>query len=228
VPDVLLLEASARRTLDAGERGYRFAMEAVEVFADVACPFTHASLRRFVAVRDDLGRDGPLLRVRAWPLEFVNGEGLAGSSLDPKIEALQDGPAPDLFRAFDPDTFPTTSLPALVVEAAAYRAGDAVGEAFGLAVRTALFEEGADVSDPEVLDQLRQAHGVPLPTPDDERQVRADYEDGRRRGVKGSPHFFTSESDFFCPSVEIRHDDGGIQVSFDSEGFSAFTAAVFG
>ena len=47
---------------------------AIEVFAELSCPFTHLSLRRIVARREDLGRSGPRLRVRPWPLELVNGE----------------------------------------------------------------------------------------------------------------------------------------------------------
>jgi len=44
----------------------------IEVFADVACPFTHVGLKSFVARRAGLGRDDVILRVRAWPLEIVN------------------------------------------------------------------------------------------------------------------------------------------------------------
>jgi hypothetical protein len=45
----------------------------VEVFADVSCPFAHVGLRRLVEQRDKLARDDIVLRVRAWPLELVNG-----------------------------------------------------------------------------------------------------------------------------------------------------------
>ena len=51
-------------------------MPVIEVFADVACPFTHIGLRRLVEQRAALGRDDVTLLVRAWPLELVNGKPL--------------------------------------------------------------------------------------------------------------------------------------------------------
>ena len=49
----------------------------IEVFADVACPFTHVGLRRFVERRAERGDPEPVhLRVRSWPLEVVNGQPL--------------------------------------------------------------------------------------------------------------------------------------------------------
>ena len=200
----------------------------IEVFADVACPFTHVAVHRFMAVREELGRSTPRLRIRAWPLELVNGEPLQGAPLIPKVAALREQVSPDLFTGFAPDAFPSTTLPVLAAELSAARVSLEVGEAFSLAVRDALFEGGEDVSDPVVLDALRDAHGVPAPTPEDEAQVRRDHEEGQRRGVQGSPHFFVpGGEDFFCPSLDIEHPDGGIDVDFDAEGLTAFTATVF-
>jgi hypothetical protein len=59
------------------------------------------------------------------------------------------------------------------------------------------------------------------------RRAGADFADGRRRGVEGSPHFFTSDGSFFCPSLEIEHDDEGYSVTFDATGFQRFVATVF-
>jgi predicted DsbA family dithiol-disulfide isomerase len=202
-------------------------MKVIEVFADVACPFTHAGLCRFRAHRQQRGRVEPLLRVRAWPLELVNGEPLNGRAMTPKIEGLRVDVATDLFRGFDEDRFPATTLPAMAAEAAAYRGGIESGERFSFAVRAALFEEGLDVSDPDVLRGLRDAHGVPDPTDADRTAVTDDLADGRRRGVTGSPHFFTAGGDFFCPSIHIEHDAAGYEVSFDSSGFQRFISAAF-
>jgi predicted DsbA family dithiol-disulfide isomerase len=198
----------------------------VEVFADVACPFTHVGLRRITAHRD-ANAPGATLRLRAWPLELVNGVGLAGPALAPKVAALRAGVAPDLFAGFDPDRFPGTTLPAMASEAAAYRVDDATGERFARLVRDALFEQGLDVADHEVLHRLREAAGVPDPTAGDEAQVRTDFEEGRARGVQGSPHFFTPGGDFFCPSLDITHPDGRLEIAFDRDGFDAFVAAAF-
>ena len=206
----------------------RAVMYVLEVFADVACPFAHAGFRRFQSYRHEQRATEPVLRVRAWPLELVNGKALDGPSLTPKIAALQADVATDLFAGFDEDRFPTTALPAMAAEAAAYRHGLLVGERFSLAVRHALFEDGLDVSDPTVLRVLRDAHGVPEPTETDRTAVRDDLADGKRRHVVGSPHFFTADGEFFCPSLEIEHDDDGYEVSFDAAGFQQFVAAVFG
>ena len=202
-------------------------MKVVEVFADIACPFTHVGLRRFQAYRQEHGTTEPVLRVRSWPLELVNGEALDGPSLVPKIAALRADVAPDLFAGFDEHHFPATTLPAMAAEAAAYRQGLEVGERFSLAVRDALFEDGLDVSDADVLRRLREDHRVPAPTDADRSAVRDDFAEGKRRDVSGSPHFFTAEGDFFCPSLDIEHDADGYEVSFDAVGFQRFVSAAF-
>jgi predicted DsbA family dithiol-disulfide isomerase len=204
-------------------------MEPLEVYADIACPFAHAGLRRFVSERVARGVREPMLRVRAWPLELVNDEPHRGASTAPKVAALRSGVAPDLFVGFDPETFPASSLLALAAEAAAHRAGPEIGERFSLAIRTALFEEGADVADPAVLDRLRAETRAPAPTPEDEAQVHEDLGAGKARGVTGSPHFFTpSGNDFFCPSMDIERQGDALHVNFDAAGFDRFTTAVFG
>jgi predicted DsbA family dithiol-disulfide isomerase len=202
-------------------------MELLEVFADVACPFAHAGLARFRAFREERGASRPLLQVRAWPLELVNGRPFDGPGLAPKVAALRAGVAPDRFGGFDAGSFPAKSLPAMAAEAAAHRVGAEVGERFSLAVRRALWDEGLDVADPDVLGHLRHELGVPEPTEDDRRAVLLDHEGGQRRGVRGSPHFFTPAGDFFCPSLVIEHGDEGYDVSFDAGGFDRFVSAVF-
>lgn len=203
------------------------AIEEIEVYADVACPFAHASLRRFDEQRKVLGTSLPRLRVRAWPLELVNDTTHSGPHLAPEIDALRAEVAPDLFAGFDPATFPTSTMSTLAAAAAAYRAGIDAGEAFSLALRDALWERGLDVSDHDVLRGLATDFGVPEPTGDDEAAVRADLEGGRARGVDGSPHFFTPTGDFFCPSLDISTDSGEMEVSFDQDEFMRFINAVF-
>src|SRR3546814_2266133 len=55
--------------------------------------------------------------------------------------------APDAFAGFDPERFPSTTLPALALAAAAYRYTGPVGERVSLALRDALWEQGRDISD---------------------------------------------------------------------------------
>lgn len=186
----------------------------------MTCPFAHVGLRRFVAERDSRGVD-LLMRVRAWPLERVNGHAESGKELAPKVQALRDSVAPELFRGFDADSFPATSWPALVAEAAAYLDDPTRGERFSMAVRTALFEDGRDISDAKVISELLD--GV---ADDDDRdaaeQVMADWHDGQARQVIGSPHFFVGGEDFFCPSMTIERSGGVLDIAFDKSGFDEF------
>ncbi|MGZ4784252.1 MAG: DsbA family oxidoreductase, partial [Acidimicrobiales bacterium] len=87
----------------------------VEVFADVGCPFTHVGLRRFVERRDAAGRQDIGLRVRAWPLEVVNGQPLDPRFIAEEVDEIRTQVAPTLFTGFTESTFPSTSLPALAV-----------------------------------------------------------------------------------------------------------------
>jgi predicted DsbA family dithiol-disulfide isomerase len=195
-------------------------MTTIEVFADVCCPFSHVGLRRLVSYRDAHGAD-VRFRVRAWPLELVNGEPLGAAMVAEEIEALREQVAPDLFRGFDPENFPSTSLPAFELVAAAYRRDVSAGEEASLLVRDALFEEGRDIADPEELRRLAYLLDVPA---DDAMagSARADWMEGRRRGVMGSPHFFVAGRSFFCPTLRIERVGGHLHVSRDEDSLAAF------
>jgi predicted DsbA family dithiol-disulfide isomerase len=197
----------------------------IEVFADVCCPFTHVGLRRLVQRREQLGRRGDVV-VRAWPLELVNGEAVAAETVAEEVEALRAQVAPDLFKGFDPTTFPVTTLPALALAAAAYRRSRPLGERVSLAVRDALFEEGRDVADEAVLAEIGREHDV-VPEPVDDAAVLTDWKDGRRRGVLGSPHLFTAGHDAFCPSLDIRRVDGDLRIEPDAAALERFVDLAF-
>ena len=203
------------------------ATRVVEVFADVWCPFTHVGLRRLVAQRARLGRDDVVIRVRAWPLELVNGEALADALVAHEIAALRAAVAPDLFRGFDPARFPSTTLPALALTAAAYARDDRTGEAVALALRTALFEERRDIADPSELAEVARAHDLDLPHEHDEASIRADWDEGRRRGVIGSPHFFVDGHGFFCPTLKIRRIRDAFEITTNAVALEEFVAEVF-
>ncbi len=194
----------------------------IEVFADILCPFTHVGLRRLVDRRVAAGRTTPVLHVRAWPLELVNGEPLDGEFVGEEIVALREEVAPDLFSGFDAARFPSTSLPALTLVAAAYRRDAQLGEHVSLRLRNALFEEGADIGDLEVLAEMATADGLDAPEVGDHDAITADLDEGRRRGVQGSPQFFLGSEGFFCPSLEIARVAGHLQVAFDPAGFEQF------
>jgi predicted DsbA family dithiol-disulfide isomerase len=201
----------------------------VEVYADVLCPFTHVGLCRLVARRAELGLTTPILRVHAWPLEVVNDEPLAAATVAEEVAVLRERVAPDLFRGFDESRFPSSSIPALALAARAYRESDELGERASLAVRDALFERNLDISDAAVLGTIANAVALDAAVATDVAAVTADLEQGRARGVVGSPHFFVDTDGFFCPSLDIHRDeDDNLQVAFDPTAFAAFTDRCFG
>ena len=198
----------------------------IEVFADVVCPFTHVGLQRLVAHRREIGAND-VIRVRAWPLELVNGKPLAAALVAEEVAELRAQVTPDLFVGFAQTQFPSTSLPALDLAAAAYRRSTPVGEQVSLALRHALFEEGRDIASPTVLADIARSHDLRPTGPGDRAAVLDDWEDGRRRGVAGSPHFFVDGNDFFCPALEISRVENHLQIRRDDAGFERFLAQAF-
>jgi len=202
-------------------------LRVVEVFADVWCPFTHVGLRRLTERREQLGRDDVVLRVRAWPLEFVNGVPLDADFVAGEIDALRETVAHDLFKGFDPLRFPHTTIPALSRAAAAYRRSDRIGEAMSLALRTALFEDGHDIGDPRELATIVRRFDLEYSDADALRSVNDDWHEGTRRGVIGSPHFYFDNNAFFCPTLDISRVEGHLKIDFDPDAFAAFTNTIF-
>ena len=199
----------------------------IEVFADIWCPFTHVGLRMAAAQRDRSTRPDTVIVVRAWPLELVNGAPMDAQKTCTNAAALRAQVAPDLFAGLDADHFPTSTLEALALVARAYRTDLRLGEQASFAVRDALFERGVDIADPAVLAAIAESLGVPLPDDADRETVRADWEDGCRRGVVGSPHFFAAGTDMFCPSLQISKDPvTGLAVHADATRLQQFLAQV--
>jgi predicted DsbA family dithiol-disulfide isomerase len=215
-------------SIGGGDRAPRdaSATAVIEVFADVMCPFTHVGLTRLVERRRALG-SSVVLRVRAWPLELVNGEPLGAELVAEEVHELREQVAPDLFTGFDASRFPSSSLPALTLAAAAYRASSRLGERVSLAVRHALFEEGRDIADVDVLADIARACDVPRVEGIDRDAVRSDWEEGRNRGVQGSPHFFLGDEGYFCPALDITRVGGNLHITSDAAAFDAFVARAF-
>ena len=182
----------------------------IEVFADIWCPFAHVGLQALEEQRARAGRSDVAIWVRAWPLELVNGTPLHATVTGEHAEDLRDQVAPDLFSHLDVDRFPTSTLEALALALAlanrAYRTDLQVGERVSFALRDALFEEGRDISDPVTLDYLAHDLGIVMPYDTDRATVLADWDEGQRRGVRGSPHFFCGDADVFCPTLDISKD----------------------
>jgi predicted DsbA family dithiol-disulfide isomerase len=204
-------------------------MRTVEVFADVLCPFTHAGLHTLIDRRTALGRSEPRLRIRAWPLELINGQPLDPHHIGAEITALRASVRPDLFAGFSVDTFPRTSMVAFALTAAAARTNDAVLiEEVGMALRDAVFEQGLDVGTPEIVAPIADRFGLePLAAEETAAAVQADWDEGRSRGVIGSPHFFSGDGESrFCPVLDISRDDVGNFVIAWKQGTEAFVDSL--
>ena len=201
--------------------------QVIEVFADVACPFTHVGLRRLVAYREQVGREDVRLLVRAWPLEAVNGEPVDPGLVAEEVDALRERVAGDLFRGFRRNAVPPTSIPALALAHAAYARDLETGEALSLYLRNLLFEEGVDVSELDVLAEVGRTFDVGAGE-EDVAAVESDHREGEQRGVTGSPHFFTASGSYFCPALAISRDDAGrLHVAMDPDGFADFVRDCF-
>lgn len=206
-------------------------MRTVEVFADVLCPFTHVGLHTLIDRRTERGLSEPRLRIRAWPLELINGAPLDPHHISAEITALRASVRPDLFSGFSVDSFPRTSMAAFALTAAADHAGDpALVEEVGMALRDAVFEHGIDIGQPAAVEPIAARFGLaPLGAEATSAAVRADWDEGRGRGVIGSPHFFTADTaSWFCPGLDISRDDGGKFVIAWKQGTEAFVDSVFG
>lgn len=180
--------------------------------------------------RAERGLDEPNLRIRAWPLELINGKPLDPDHIDAEITALRGSVRPDLFKGFSVETFPKTSMAAFALAAAAARTGDAVlSESVGMALRDAVFEQGLDIGRPEVVAVIAAGFGLaPFDADATEAAVRVDWDEGRGRGVVGSPHFFTGEASWFCPGLAISRDDVGNFIVAWKQGSENFVDSIFG
>lgn len=206
-------------------------MRTVEVFADVLCPFTHAGLHTLIDRRTALGNSEPRLTIRAWPLELINGAPLDAHHIAAEITALRASVRPDLFAGFSTATFPRTSMTAFALTSAAARTEDAVlVEEVGMALRDAVFERGLDVGEPDVVAPIAARFGLePLDADATSAAVQADWDEGRARGVIGSPHFFTADGESrFCPVLDISRDDVGNFVIAWKQGTEAFVESLLG
>ena len=195
------------------------------------CPFTHVGLRTLTDRRAQRGLTTPRLRIRAWPLELINGAPLDPQHIAAEVSALRESVRPDLFTGFSVDTFPATSMAAFALTAAADRTGDVtIVEEVGMALRDAVFEKGLDIGRPDVVETIAARLNLePLGADATAAAVHADWDEGKERGVIGSPHFFTADGgNWFCPALAISRDDVGNFIVAWKPGSEAFVESFFG
>ena len=195
----------------------------IEVYADLWCPFAHVGLRAAHRQRRLLERSDVAVQVRAWPLELVNGRPMEPAAVLVQVEHLQEHVAPDMFRDVAKDNFPGATLEALALVERAYRVDCETGFRASLVLRDALFERGQDISDPSVLASVARALGVASPDDTDREAVLADWREGERRGVVGSPHFYCGAESIFCPALQItRAPTGEVAIRRDAARLNLF------
>jgi predicted DsbA family dithiol-disulfide isomerase len=177
------------------------------VFSDLHCPWAYVFSIRLRRAR--AGADQPPVAWRCWPLELVNRRGTPWETLSQEIPVLSQL-EPDHFAPPRRETWPSTLLPAMeALQVAGELGGAQAADRFDELARRAFFLERRDLSiRPTLLDLAAEA-GLDREAFQDafdggghRRSVVADWQEGRRRGVEGSPHAFLPDgSGVFNPGI---------------------------
>jgi predicted DsbA family dithiol-disulfide isomerase len=165
------------------------------VFSDLHCPWAYVFSIRLRRAR--ARADQPPVAWRCWPLELVNDRGTSWKTLSQEIPVLAQL-EPDHFSAPSRETWPSTLLPAMeALKVAGVLGGARAADRFDEAARRAFFLDRRDLSIRPTLADLAAETGLDRASFLDafdggrhRRDVIADWEEGRRRGVEGSPHAF--------------------------------------
>jgi predicted DsbA family dithiol-disulfide isomerase len=177
------------------------------VFSDLHCPWAYVFSIRLRRAR--AGVDQPPVAWRCWPLELVNERGTPWESLTQEVPVLAQL-EPDHFSRPRRETWPSTLLPAMeALKVAGALGGPPAADRFDEAARRAFFLDRRDLSLRPTLADLAAESGLDRARFQDafdggghRRDVVADWEEGRRRGVEGSPHAFLPDgSAVFNPGI---------------------------
>lgn len=177
------------------------------VFSDLHCPWAYVFSIRLRRARAGVGQ--PPVAWRCWPLELVNERGTPWDSLSQEIPVLTQL-EPDHFAPPRRETWPSTMLPAMeALKVAGELGGPQAADRFDEVARRAFFLDRRDLSiRPTLLDLAagagldREAFQVAFDGGGHRRGVIADWQEGRRRGVEGSPHAFLPDgSAVFNPGI---------------------------
>jgi predicted DsbA family dithiol-disulfide isomerase len=177
------------------------------VFSDLHCPWAYVFSIRLRRAREGIGR--PPVAWRCWPLELVNERGTPWNSLSQEIPVLTQL-EPDHFAPPRRETWPSTLLPAMeAVKVAGELGGPQAADRFDEAARRAFFLDRRDLSIRPTLADLAAEAGLDRSRFLDafdggghRRGVIADWREGQRRGVQGSPHAFLPDgTGVFNPGI---------------------------
>jgi predicted DsbA family dithiol-disulfide isomerase len=177
------------------------------VFSDLHCPWAYVFSIRLRRARDGAG--GLPVAWRCWPLELVNERGTPWATLSQEVPVLTQL-EPDHFAPPKRETWPSTLLPAMeALKVAGELGGAEAADRFDEAARRAFFLDNRDLSIRPTLADVAAEAGLDRAAFLDafdggghRRAVVADWQEGRRRGVEGSPHAFLPDgSGVFNPGV---------------------------
>jgi predicted DsbA family dithiol-disulfide isomerase len=177
------------------------------VFSDLHCPWAYVFSIRLRRARTGVGQ--PPVSWRSWPLELVNRRGTPWDTLSQEIPVLAQL-EPDHFAPPRRETWPSTFLPAMeALKVAGELGGPVAADRFDEAARRAFFLDRRDLSLRSTLAEIATEAGLEQPRFLDtfdggghRRAVVADWEEGRRRGVQGSPHVFLADgTGVFNPGI---------------------------
>lgn len=199
---------------------------AVIVYSDPRCPWAHVAVHRMLAAVERRGLGSELVIDHRW---FPLGDDAMPTEpeeLDRKL---------DLFRSLEPDLdwhrwssggsdFPAGSRLAASWVQAAKQDGPAASQALDRALRSALFADGRDISDPAVVEQVASAvDGLDVDEVRTEvASGRPDAELDRQAELAGSdlvpvsPTVVLSDGTHWAnPGITSHAEDGGTVVDAD-------------
>ena len=177
------------------------------VFSDLHCRWAYVFSIRLRRARTAVGE--PPVAWRCWPLELVNRRGTPWDTLSQEIPVLAQL-EPDHFAPPRRDTWPSTLLPAMeALKVAGELGGPEAADRFDEAARRAFFLDRRDLSIRPTLADVATEAGLDRARFLDafdggghRRAVVADWQEGRRRGVEGSPQAFLPDGTaVFNPGV---------------------------
>jgi predicted DsbA family dithiol-disulfide isomerase len=177
------------------------------VFSDLHCPWAYVLSIRLRRARTAVGE--PPVAWRCWPLELVNERGTPWETLSQEIPVLTQL-EPDHFAPPRRQTWPSTLLPAMeALKVAGELGGTEAADRFDEAARRAFFLDRRDLSIRPTLAEIAAEAGLDRARFLDafdggglRRSVVADWQEGQRRGVEGSPHVFLPDgSGQFNPGI---------------------------
>ncbi|MDQ4095650.1 MAG: DsbA family protein [Actinomycetota bacterium] len=185
------------------------------LWADIACPWTHAAVSRWRRERTRRGlEERVLLELRSFPLELFNRRPTPKRVLDAEIP-VAGSLAPEAgWQSWQrqPYEYAVSTLLALEAVHAAKEQGLRASEELDFALRRGFFGASRNVSlHHEIVEVADECEGVDAEAIDAalrsgsaRRSIFEDMEEAQNSNVKGSPHFFLGEENWHNPGVQMK------------------------